>query len=1563
MTTPVNAIDPLGVSDLISTTYRRYLRSLMPLRDPALAEALREQIDTSPLLSKGPLLEATPPYATGATPGQLVEEGVLSPGFAAPGGPRISLDRPLYAHQEAAIRKARAGRNLVVATGTGSGKTESFLVPILNALEEEREQGTLGPGVRAVLLYPMNALANDQLKRLREELLAASPHITFGRYTGETRNTERDALEQFRKMHGTEPLPNELISREQMRENPPHLLLTNYAMLEYLLLRPADLDLFEGEHSGHWRFIALDEAHVYDGAKAAEIAMLLRRLRDRVARGRELQCIATSATVGDDPAKVTEFASKLFDAPFEWDGDDPDRQDLVTATRRLPRDIPSWGPLPVSAYGELTGSEDPGSALRGVAAFHGVVPDDPAVLLAGEARMRAMREALAQGPRTLADLAAEVFADEPEPLEPVEQIRVLAELVALGSRVRDVGGSPLLSARYHLFTRATDGAFACLDDEQPHVSLARHETCEGCGSPAFELGSCRRCGDVYLVGSVRQEGNGPKRFLPQQSPHEKLVWLRLGPAVDVVDDDEETLSGEAAKVTLHSEYLCTACGTLSDSPHDACIQGCPGRSLREVQRISSRGTVTERCLNCGALGRDTLLRFQSGSEAAVAVVATSLYQSLPEDPDPRTADQPGGGRKLLMFSDSRQTAAFFAPYLGNTYKGLFQRRLIVQGMQKRGEIEGGLAVKDVINDTVKAATRAEYFKDRTSNLEKLTEVGPWVMSELVSSRDRQSLEGRGLIRVELMRPHGVEVPRAFTDMLGLSEDEAWNLFGELMRSARQQGVLTMPDDVPADHEDFAPRRGPIAMREVGSDAKRKVLSWSPTGRTNGRLNYMERLLARIGAQVEPRLVLQKVWEFLHGIDNGWLAYRDDRTLGRVRQVDHEYLRIFLVGPEETLFRCGSCRRLHSVSVRGVCTTVNCDGTLAPVAAGELDREGDHYRALYQELSPVPLRAEEHTAQWSSEKAAEVQQKFVAGSVNALSCSTTFELGVDVGELQTVLMRNMPPTTANYVQRAGRAGRRAASAALVVTHAQRRSHDMFRYQEPEQMISGTMPTPYVPLTNERIDRRHAHSVALAAFFRHWALGSGETWSKVGDFFHPKGGNAPVHRVAEFLDPVPEEITGALLRILPGEVSEELGVKDGSWVAVLTDMLEDIRKEVVNDIDHLDKRRQEAADKQRYGQAQQFAKTIKTIRTRGLLGFLATRNVLPKYGFPVDTVELRTSHTGDPVGAELELARDLSTAIHEYAPGAQVVAGGKRWTSAGVYRMPGKELVEYHYRLCETCGHYEDSTEKLEPACTACGNAPNRAPGMYSIPEFGFVADSKTHTAGTTPPERVWRGFTQVRNLAAEPEEYTWPTARGGLAHCQAGSRGQLIVVSEGRHGGGFYLCRWCGWGASVSSNRAPASHNRPLTQQPCQGRPEKRSLGHQYETDLLSVAFGGPLNLGSVDDEVRQSLLYALLEGASAALEISRDDIDGTVFHSERGQKSLVLFDTVPGGAGGAVRIAQGFPEVLRAAHARVNDCDCGVETSCYGCLRNYRNQNVHDRLRRRDALQALELLLVESDAG
>ena len=291
----------------------RYLKTTFQINDADLAALFRATIDEHVFI-KGPILEATPPFRKGCTLRHLIDEGILSQRFESLNQDLLPLDRPLYLHQERAIRRAvKEGRNLVVATGTGSGKTEIFIVTILNTLFRQQESGLLNPGVRALLLYPMNALVNDQLKRLRQ-LLKSCPEITFGRYTGETLEKQLYATEDYRKIHGREPLPNEHISRERMRETPPQILLTNYAMLEYLLLRPQDNVFFDGEYSKNWKFIVLDEAHTYTGAKGIEMAMLLRRLKDRVVRsdpGR-LQCIATSATLVAEREIIQQLHATLL---------------------------------------------------------------------------------------------------------------------------------------------------------------------------------------------------------------------------------------------------------------------------------------------------------------------------------------------------------------------------------------------------------------------------------------------------------------------------------------------------------------------------------------------------------------------------------------------------------------------------------------------------------------------------------------------------------------------------------------------------------------------------------------------------------------------------------------------------------------------------------------------------------------------------------------------------------------------------------------------------------------------------------------------------------------------------------------------------------------------------------------------------------------------------------------------------------------------------------------------------------------------------------------------------
>ncbi|OHV62900.1 DEAD/DEAH box helicase [Pseudofrankia sp. BMG5.36] len=1571
-------LDPLDASETIVNTYQRYLRSLIAPRDPALAAALHDAIGEAvgTGITRGPLLEATPPYQTSATLGELATEGVVHSGLV-DGRIDVDPDRPLYRHQEQAIRKAAAGRNLIVATGTGSGKTESFLLPILSELAAERASGTLGPGVRALLLYPMNALANDQMKRLRK-LLAGSPEITFGRYTGDTKDSTDDAKARFALQNPGEPvLPNELLSREQMRATPPHLLLTNYAMLEYLLLRPLDLTLFQGEHGGHWQFVVVDEAHVYDGTRGAELAMLLRRLRDRVvdpARVDGMRCIATSATVGADRHAVTTFAQTMFSAPFEYIDDDPARQDLVVSERVPVPEGAVWGPLPAAGYASLRDAENRDEAILAAAQAHGYNGDDPGEALALEKRLRALREQLKNGPVPLPDVAIGLFPDV-DTRTGQAQTTALVQL-ANATRIRKKtprGGeesTPVLSARFHLFARATEGAFACFGESGPHVTLTRREQCERCHAAAFEFAACRRCGTVHLQGVA--EAIGKKTVFRSRRGRDegRRMWLLLDEHVAASgDEDDETLLDAAtaasnSKLTADPWSLCTQSGCLTPGTVTTCPDpACGGAPARPVRRLSTKTGSSElsSCLGCGGRGGRLIRSFESGNDAAVAVLATALYQLLPPMEDAEQASLPGGGRKILFFSDSRQAAAYFAPYLEDSYADVERRRLLYQGLiaaTRRADDDEEVLRDDLVAHTAKAATNAGVFNDDVSRQGKLRVVETWAQQELLSLDERMSLEGTGLLRWALRRKPEWTAPKPLLD-LGLTNEQVWGLIEELLRSVRRQGAVGSPEEVDPKDEVFEPRVGPIYLRSRGAQSKQKVLSWLPTRGTNRRVDYLGRILAVLGREDNPLDLLEHLWKFL--VDDArrkWLTALSPAQLGVVYQLNHTALAPRLVTPDDQMWQCDRCRLIAGVNVAGVCPTLNCAGRLREWSLPDATTDEHHYRTLYRTIDPVPLTVKEHTAQWRSDQAAKIQQDFIAGRLNALSCSTTFELGVDVGELQTVVLRNMPPTTANYIQRAGRAGRRTESAALVLTYAQRRSHDLTQFARPERMIAGQMRAPFVPLENPRIDRRHVHSVALAAFWRDQFEQYGTVWRKAGEFFKPDvNGSVPATRVAPFLRPVPEGVSESLTKVIPSPAErEDLGITDGSWIEKLETSLTDVLAELTRDLATYEQLRQDAFANRKDDLARIYGKIIRTLEERDLIGLLANRNILPKYGFPVDTVELRVNHSPAPEASQIELSRDLTSAVYEYAPGAEIVAGGRLWTSAGVYRLPNRDLERRVYTVCPACGHFRDAIDTLDPACPRCDTPLTGMPRRYVLPEHGFVAGRQPRRPGASPPRGSWHGGTHVVSSGAEVEDFKAELS-GGTVRARSGTRGQLVSLNDGPGGAGYLICKTCGFGQSAMTRR-PTEHRHPMTDKGCRGSLESLSLAHKYETDVLEITVDGPVAAGA-DGSVWRSVLYALIEGASVSLEIARDDIDGTLFRNEHGTTSMMIFDTVPGGAGNVHRLGRNLDTVLRAALARVRDCECGPETSCYRCLRVFRNELFHEALRRGTALDVLARLLGE----
>lgn len=1625
----MSTLQPLAVTQEIEATYRRYLLSLYPARRGDLRAKLAEAFGQPGLLTKGPYLEAAPPYASGASVADLVREDVLAERMSALPPSALPPERPLYAHQERAVRHLVGGRNVIVATGTGSGKTESFLLPILDGLFREQEAGTLAlPGVRALLLYPMNALANDQVKRLRE-LLAPFPEVTFGRYTGETKYTEQEGREHYAHQHPDQALlPNEMVSRERMREAPPHLLLTNYAMLEYLLLRPEDCSFFDGEAAEHWRTIVLDEAHTYDGAVGIEVGMLLRRLKDRIGVASRVQCIATSATLGSGRADFPEaaaFAQELFGEPFEWDPEDSTRQDVVEAVRKeavdgaaeawgvpdpglypalldaleasagAPAEPDPWNPVPtpLEALGDAAGrycETDVVEAARRTAG--GCSPAEHAAaflhaLLRGDGRLRTLQQDLADRRfMALAEAAAEAFDEE-------GGVASLTALVDLAVRARaSAGADSLLPARYHSFARALEGAYVCLnreghDDGRVWVSLARHERCPHCDHAVHELAVCSRCGAAYVVGEEVE------RQLRPLTPGGPRTFLLVDDVVAERDEDDEVFGddefddgasvearrGNGVPRGVTEVHLCLGCGALHPTAAP-CPCGGPGvRVLKPDVGLDDIGPKT--CVSCRARTNSSpVYRLLTGADAPVSVLATALYGALPgSDPS-----KPGAGRKLLVFADSRQDAAFFAPYLERTYEDVLRRRLLVEALESPPVPGATLRVGDVV-EAVAARFRPLGLTDATtSDTERKQRAARWVMREVLALARRQSLEGIGLVALRPVRPAGWVPPRPLVEPpFSLSPDEAWSLVVHLLDSLRLQGAMTLPYGVSTTHEDFAPRRVEVFVRE---SARAKMsgavaLSWMPLRGRSRRLDLVTRLLAKAAPdlpEAERKEVatntLKGLWRHLTSpVFEAYWATDAVQGTANLRRLRYEMWEVHPVGAEFPAFACDRCHEVTTTSLRGLCPKMGCEGRLGPVEEVRPFLAENHYRYLYQTLPPVAMRVEEHTAQWTADEAARIQQRFVDGEVNVLSCSTTFEMGVDVGELQAVLLRNVPPATANYLQRAGRAGRRADSAAFALTFAQRRSHDLVHFADPGRVLAGRVPVPRVAIRNEKVARRHAQAVLLSAFLRREPAGG--DLKNVGAFFDETDAaeQTAADRLAAFARSHPADVEGALRRIVPSDLHDDLGVDSWSWLegeGGYLDLLDRVQAEVRDDLDTFAKLANEAYDEQKGRQGDRFRAIARTVRSRSLFGFLASRNLLPKYGFPADVVPLKTEHVGDG-GRRVELDRDLRIALSEYAPESQLVAAKRVWTGGGLVRHPHRDWAMVHFAECPSCGRFHRDRERAPDLCEGCGSPiEGRHRRRFIVPEFGFVAADGVRPPGEARPARTYASRVYFTDYASD-EEADRPlevvALAGGEIRFRLSRYGQLAVVNRGRFGGGlpggFLVCHQCGYAELAPYSKG--GHRDPRRGRPCGGRLEAYDLGHEFMTDVAEVEIvGGSAWHEAVgpSPEAAQStwlsLLYALIEGAAEALDVRRDDLDGTLRRlGPRTPPRIILFDEVPGGAGHVLRIRDSVEAVLSEALKVVSGSCCGPETSCYECLRTYRNQYVHDALSRGAAEQALKALL------
>lgn len=1491
-----------------------------------------------------------------------------------------------------------------MATGTGSGKTETFLYPLIDRLL--REPNRSAPGVRAILVYPLNALATDQLfYRIAPLLLRdlEDPGIRFGRYTGqvraaETRDRELSRLERNEflqaELAGAD-LSNWLLSRAEMLQSPPHILVTNYAMLEHVLLLPRNAPLLAGAKLDT---LILDEVHTYAGASAVETAFLIRKLKNRVPHpsGSQLNCVATSASL--DPShtdQLRRFAEQLFDEPFE---------EGVIFGRRLPHaalssvtdtwslNAPSWAAIALLV-----------SSLRSECREPGVVDwndrlerfgvDEAACLTTAHdeglgsallGRFGSNLE-LQRAERLLRDrcsLYSEAARTVFEGVDESTASSALAGVIAVGTLARN---SPddfaLLPARHHLAVSGVDGLVVKLAAD---VDGAVAEAAVGSSKNPSQgrwhsLLTCRNCGEPYIEAWLRGAMLEP-RFEPGRTSLGDRVVLRLNcyaEALDAADDglDEEPVDGGLLRFD-------PATGTLTNDP------AYPDAIELKRSEVSSddpdEPPYVKTCLQCGHTpldGSEAVNPIHPGDDALAAAVAQRLLEALPGLAGTR---RPAEGRKLLVFSDNRQDAAFFAPFFERAATDQAIRNALVEVVSE-GPVpieQIGSRIWRLLNESndwscfPRFNQRTAGAMDELSEADARVQVLGRVLFEFCLPRpSRETLESLGLVYVEYDK---AGLRRVAEGLAGLLPSD-WTLtdIEELCRvlfdgvRRRRQIVKSRSNEVDLSDQDvwtvkFNQKGRSIAL-DIGASRAGATEQWVPATDRHMRSRLLREKAGISDASTRGDIlrtffsgaVKQGIFQENRDGRNGFGVALERVTLAN--------------GKDRPLYRCDRCSTRTTRNLFGRCLALGCEGRVRQMDSGDREelQSENHYARRYAKERPLAAVAREHTASIGTELRDRIETRFREGEVNVLSCSTTMEMGVDLGDLEAVLCRNVPPTIANYQQRAGRAGRRTQAAPLTLTLARSGQFDQSSFAAFDEYIAGLPATPWVQLDNPIFFRRHQRSVALAGFLRHALRPDRAFAPRLSDLFCPSilgTGALPLFVPSGELAEKKSKPFHTLDQFRAGLEAWESGPDGALWLARARDLQSELRRhdlerigygsieEVAEDLTRelgrfatiaadrcstLFERFCEGLDTARPQLSTKMEHEIKDFMGRRLVEVLSEYALIPTYSFPTSSVVLEVvQSTAERQAAggqndDLQLSRDAAIGIVEYAPGEEVVSGHRVWVSGGIARYPQEFVPKQWYAACAECGHVDtveyDDRDELGAECSNCGAERRALDRRAFIEPRGFVTTlegRRGREPGVT--RRRSRPASEAKLITRAPQSAIRETDVPALATWRLPAfadpvtgavEGKLLIANRGRFRAGFYRCQRCEFGRPAKRGELSPwlkgeAHLRPRDGESCQSDLELIDLGHVFRTEVCGYVFSDPLPEAPLDLEPDQretwrlSLLRTLSEALrlGAARVLKSDARDIRSTFAFRGDRpEVILYDAVSGGAGFVRKLGEDYP--------------------------------------------------------
>jgi ribosomal protein L37AE/L43A len=1617
-------MNPFKVYEEVKKQYRSYIETFQTFRNQRIAQFVKEKIERDRMLWQEPVIQISKRFKAGKTIPEFIATGILHPALEQI-YTRREADGTVYLlhphfHQQQAIEVAvKRGENLVVTTGTGSGKSVCFEIPILNhclrTLEEQQK------GIKAIIVYPMNALANSQYQELAAKL--AGTGLKIGLYTGDTASSDEKALDKYEEVFGdgARPCDSELISREAMKRTPPDILITNYVELELLLTRLDDKRLFREEFKRNLRFLVLDELHTYSGKQGTDVAFLIRRLKQRTGTIGNLRCIGTSATMvsernGQDPREVVaRFAASMF-------GEDFKPGNVVTETEDETLSFEGNTLAAHPAVTEANLKEFDSGNLPSAAALFGAVMGFAFTggthLALGEA-LKASRTLsfLEKALREVQDLGTLVARYQvevrPDATHDACKLELRAGLLlGIAGTIRTQTGKevPRFIPKIHSFYNQGSELRACLADGCGYLSSSGETICPDCRAAErsertlYPLHFCRSCGQEYYGTNWDRSSNTttPWTFMDSEARgqggyYSPDLWSdeALLPDAWFTEVKRKHRSTHAHKFPVNGR-LNNATNAFTPHPDEDCR---PGVLVPAPMPVCLH-CRTEHGGNTSEYAKLFLLN-SVGRATGTNVIASATLNAVPVRE-----------RKMIGFTDNRQDAAFQAGHLNHWYNQIYFRRILRKVLWDSeesifiNELPEKLYPYLIPDETIIPRPQRTTFKTRYKEY-----LEAYLYVEIRGTRKFTSinLEDVGLTAIEYNELRDVvgEEDRSRYTILGKIDNALlYDFLHGYLEIFRREVAIGHPNLIdkstlrtvnipifenPANEEWAKDKRIFEAIEDTNvgvfcnghrDDFTRSVFTYYSFDGSRNLRTWITRCFPwATEAGVLP--VLHEARDFL--LKMGYiLKSKTSYSPEAVYYLEPNLIRIKAL-KSGSAWECRQCGSQYNWQKVHHCLNARCRNTLA-----HSEKQANFYTHQFEQ--PVDyaqtIIARDHSGQVNGidRKKREKQFKADPPGIQMLMATPTMELGIDIGSLSSVYLRNVPPNPSNYAQRAGRAGR-SGQGSLIQTFCGsgpgRGAHDQYFYNHPAEIVAGKIAPPRFNLDNEALFLAHVHSLVLQVMDIKFPTAAQDLldFSAPGLPLFPSRTGEFTREIAKRRSEIMEAIREAFGKEIEGSGGRLSIIKVGQeveyFVACLNEALNQLRQdyhesrteiaEISKQINELGRAHEPGLHSRRKALEQRNQNIRNGEGDFYLYRYLSQVGFLPNYAFPTKVFSVLFQHED-----KLEqITREQIIGLSEFGPFNVLYFSGLKYHIQSVSREADIDNFA-NLLICQHCEQVEElTTAGTRPTnCRCCGevldaSAEVRAiqfPKMFARRQMRITADEEermksgykiihTHFVSSKAERRTLRkGNLTVATVIFERSARMHHLNLGAMSDYAEGRRG-FTIDSVSR--------TWITNDPDKQADYVKEKGTKELYHDVC--------LRAESRNDVLVLETHQAIN--EDPEPFGTTLLHALLQAISNVLNLDESEVRG-FYQPVKGQNGrLVIFETSEGGTGtlsSIIHTPELFRKIMRKAlhilhfDADGADAEKACVKSCYNCICNFYNQRYHKKF---DRMLVRNILLDLHEAG